>query len=65
MRLKAKERVQQLSTESINWQELEKKVFMQTFKRNALTLVRGRGVKVWDDQGSEYLDFVSGIAVKS
>jgi len=54
-----------LSTEPVNWQELEKKVFMQTFKRNALTLVRGSGVKVWDDRGREYLDFVSGIAVNS
>jgi acetylornithine/N-succinyldiaminopimelate aminotransferase len=54
-----------LSTENINWQELEKKVFMQTFKRNALTLVRGKGVKVWDEKGKEYLDFVDGIAVNS
>ena len=28
-----------------------------------LTLVRGRGVAVWDDTGKEYLDFMAGIAV--
>ena len=38
---------------------------MQTFTRNAVTLVRGKGVKVWDDKGREYLDFVDGIAVNS
>ena len=54
-----------MSTESVNWQELEAKVFMQTFTRNPVTLVRGKGVKVWDDKGKEYLDFVDGIAVNS
>lgn len=38
---------------------------MQTFTRNPVTLVRGKGVKVWDDKGKEYLDFVDGIAVNS
>ena len=28
-----------------------------------LTLVRGAGVSVWDDTGTEYLDFMAGIAV--
>jgi predicted acetylornithine/succinylornithine family transaminase len=45
------------------WQELEKKYFMSTFKRLPVTLVRGQGVRVWDDQGKEYLDFVGGWAV--
>ena len=38
---------------------------MNTYARFPLTLVRGRGARVWDDQGREYLDFVSGIAVTS
>jgi len=54
-----------LSTEKIDWQELEKKVYMPTFKRGPLTLVRGKGMKVWDDKGKEYLDFVAGLAVTS
>ncbi|HEY8491209.1 MAG TPA: acetylornithine transaminase, partial [Dehalococcoidia bacterium] len=35
----------------------------QMFRRVPVTLVRGRGTRVWDDQGREYLDFVQGIAV--
>ena len=48
-----------------NWQELEHKYFMNTFERVPLTLVKGEGVKVWDDTGREYLDFVGGWAVNS
>ena len=29
----------------------------------AIEVVRGEGVKVWDSNGKEYLDFTSGIAV--
>jgi len=36
---------------------------MQTYTRNNLTLIRGKGTRVWDDSGREYLDFVGGIAV--
>jgi acetylornithine/N-succinyldiaminopimelate aminotransferase len=36
---------------------------MQTIVRTPVTLVRGEGVRVWDDQGNEYLDFVNGLAV--
>ncbi|MCH8090103.1 MAG: aspartate aminotransferase family protein [Chloroflexi bacterium] len=46
-----------------NLKEQEAKYFMSTGKRQPLTLVRGEGVKVWDDEGREYLDFVAGIAV--
>ncbi len=42
---------------------LEKKVILQTYARNDLTLVRGEGTRVWDEQDREYLDFVAGIAV--
>ncbi len=54
-----------MSIKHTDWQELEKKVFMPVFKRNPLTLVRGKGMKVWDDTGKEYLDFVGGLAVTS
>ena len=46
-----------------DWQELERKYLMNTFKRLPVTLVRGEGVRVWDDSGREYLDFVGGWAV--
>ena len=48
-----------------DWQELEKKLFLQTIKRAPLTLVRGKGARAWDDQGREYLDFYSGWATNS
>lgn len=54
-----------MSTKKIDWKELESKVFMPVFKRIPVTLVRGKGTKVWDDTGKEYLDFVAGIAVTS
>jgi len=45
--------------------ELEKKYFLPVSKRLPVTLVRGEGTRVWDDQGREYLDFVAGIAAVS
>ena len=48
-----------------NWQELEQKLFLRTFKRMPVTLVRGQGVWVWDDRGKKYLDFIGGWAVDS
>ncbi|MSU70611.1 MAG: acetylornithine/succinylornithine family transaminase [Opitutaceae bacterium] len=38
---------------------------MKNYSRPALTLVRGQGTRVWDDQGNSYLDFTSGIAVSA
>ncbi len=38
---------------------------VKNYARPALTLVRGSGCSVWDDQGREYLDFTSGIAVNA
>jgi len=34
-----------------------------TYGRYPLALVRGEGTRVWDADGKEYLDFVSGLAV--
>jgi len=48
-----------------NWQELEHKYFMHTFDRVPVTLVRGEGARVWDEDGRQYLDFVGGWAVNS
>jgi acetylornithine/N-succinyldiaminopimelate aminotransferase len=38
---------------------------LKNYNRSALTLVRGRGSRVWDDTGKDYLDFTSGIAVSA
>ncbi|MCG3777692.1 MAG: Acetylornithine aminotransferase [Nitrospira sp.] len=36
---------------------------MQTYTRQPLAIAQGRGTKVYDFEGREYLDFVGGIAV--
>ncbi|MGP3949115.1 acetylornithine transaminase [Streptomyces sp. 7N604] len=38
---------------------------MDNYGTPRLPLVRGEGAKVWDAEGTEYTDFVSGIAVNS
>lgn len=38
---------------------------MNTYARFPLTLVSGSGSRVRDDEGNEYLDFISGIAVNT
>jgi len=48
-----------------HWQELEHKYYMRTFDRIPITLVKGQGARVWDENGREYLDFVGGWAVDS
>ncbi|MEW6142675.1 MAG: aspartate aminotransferase family protein [Chloroflexota bacterium] len=47
------------------WQELEAKYFMRTVKRLPVTIVSGKGCRVRDSAGKEYLDFVGGWAVNS
>ena len=43
----------------------EAKVYMQAGRRLPVTLTRGQGTRVWDDDGKEYLDFIAGIASTS
>jgi len=45
--------------------ELYDAYVLKNYARSALTLVRGRGARVWDDAGNSYLDFTSGIAVSA
>jgi acetylornithine/N-succinyldiaminopimelate aminotransferase len=35
---------------------------MATYTRFPVTVIKGKGSYVWDDQGTQYLDFTSGIA---
>jgi len=44
-------------------QAAEKKLLLQTYERNPLLLVSGKGVHVRDESGVEYLDLLSGIGV--
>jgi predicted acetylornithine/succinylornithine family transaminase len=36
---------------------------MQTYARLPVAFVRGDGVRLWDSEGTEYLDFLGGLAV--
>jgi predicted acetylornithine/succinylornithine family transaminase len=44
---------------------LSEKYVANTYARYPILLVRGKGTRVWDLEGEEYLDFVSGLAVCS
>jgi len=46
-------------------QELEARWAMQTYARAPVEFVRGEGVRLWDPEGREYLDFLAGISVCS
>ncbi len=39
------------------------KFIMNTYSRQPLVLVKGRGTRLFDSDGKEYIDFVSGVAV--
>lgn len=49
--------------ESKKFFEQSKQFLMNTYSRYPLVLRKGRGMKVWDLDNKEYLDFVGGIAV--
>jgi len=42
---------------------LSEKYVANTYARYPVLLVRGKGTRVWDLEGEEYLDFVSGLSV--
>lgn len=48
-----------------NTEELYKDNVIGNYGLPPITFVRGRGLRLWDDSGKEYLDFCSGIAVTS
>jgi acetylornithine/N-succinyldiaminopimelate aminotransferase len=42
---------------------LESKYVVQTYRRTPIVLVRGKGARVFDEEGREYLDLLAGIGV--
>ena len=48
-----------------NIKELDKQYVMNTYGRQNLTIERGRGCKLYGDDGKEYIDFGSGIGTLS
>lgn len=49
---------------SPNFRELDARYYQPVFTRE-IQLVKGRGARVWDQDGNEYIDCVAGIAVCS
>jgi len=47
------------------YDKLDKKYYLQTFKRYPLTFDYGKGSHIWDVEGNEYIDMLGGIAVNS
>ena len=46
-------------------QSLYESKHFQTYRRFPLTLIKGRGTRVYDTDGNEYLDALAGIAVNN
>lgn len=46
-----------------NYKELQQKYEFDVFPKRDLCIVKGKGARLWDDQGNEYIDFASGISV--
>jgi len=54
-----------MPTEQPSTAELYARHVVPTYGRFPLCLARGKGARVWDEEGREYLDFTSGIAVNA
>ncbi len=53
----------ELEDKSENTIRLADKYMFPTYARFPVSIIKGEGCRVWDEQGKEYLDFVGGIAV--
>lgn len=49
----------------MDYQAIEDQYTSGLFAKRKLTLVRGEGLRVWDDQGTEFFDYSAGYAVAS
>jgi acetylornithine/N-succinyldiaminopimelate aminotransferase len=54
-----------MATTESETRRLFEEFVVPTYGRYDLVLVRGRGSRVWDEEGKEYLDFGAGIAVST
>ncbi|EEF31917.1 acetylornithine aminotransferase, putative [Ricinus communis] len=59
------ESVKNLTLKSKEVIEMEAKVLVGTYARNPLVLSSGKGCKLYDPEGQEYLDCTAGIAVNA
>jgi len=46
-------------------QQMTNQHILHTYARNPVTFTKGRGCRLWDANGKEYIDFMSGIGVAS
>ncbi|WP_424961039.1 aspartate aminotransferase family protein [Ekhidna sp.] len=51
------------STEELH--QLDKEYYLPTFKRYPLAFKKGKGARLWDMEGNEYIDALAGIAVNN
>ena len=54
-----------MTTNESETRQLFEQFVVPTYGRYDVVLVRGRGSRVWDEDGKEYLDFGAGIAVST
>jgi acetylornithine/N-succinyldiaminopimelate aminotransferase len=54
-----------MTTTAMDVKALEVQYLLQNYRRQPVVFERGDGVRLFDDQGRSYLDFVSGIGVAS
>ena len=54
-----------MTTVAEDVQTRESRHVLQTYRRQPGTFVRGEGVRLYDVEGREYLDLLSGIGVSS
>lgn len=47
------------------WNAIDQRYYLPTFRRFPLALVRGQGSRVWDADGRSYIDLLAGIAVNN
>ena len=52
-------------TTAAEWKEKESQYYIHAFNRQPMVIERGRGARVWDTEGKEYLDFTAGLAVNN
>jgi acetylornithine/N-succinyldiaminopimelate aminotransferase len=54
-----------MDTNNKYYYDVDKLNYLQVFNRYPITLERGKGARVWDVEGNEYIDALAGIAVNS
>ena len=47
------------------FQDLEERYSSGVYAKRGVTIVRGEGTRLWDDQGKEYIDCAAGMGVAS